>query len=151
MNEVEAERIARAAGWQEICEGGWCGDLIAHRDRMDDRAGPEYGSWAACVQAEQLEHVIPLGLAPIVRHRGGIALPQPTDWLAVVFGHEGKPLPMALAGDRHDAIARAMRQYAGTSPTLQAHYRERIVLIGVSPDEASELAEFFAAPWESAT
>lgn len=48
---------------------------------------------------------VPLGLAPIVRHLGGVAEPAPAEWLAVVFGHEGRPLPMALGFDRHEAIA----------------------------------------------
>jgi hypothetical protein len=85
----------------------------------------------------------PLGadaLDPIQRYRGGETLPGNVraGSLAVVFGHESRALPMAWGETPEAAEAEAMRQYAGTSPTLQAHYRERIVLIGLTADEASE-------------
>lgn len=101
-------------------------------------------------------HVIPAAtlfrLDPIQRHRIGFPLPRGAraGWLAVVFGHEGKPLPMAWGETPAAAHAQAMMQYAGTSPTLQAHYRERIQLLPLTADEASEWAEWFAAPWGAA-
>jgi hypothetical protein len=54
MTEQQAEQIARESGWTTIDEGGWDGNLICHRDRLDDRAGPEYGSWIECVETEAL-------------------------------------------------------------------------------------------------
>lgn len=92
------------------------------------------------------------GLDPIQRYRVGFPLPlnARAGTLAVVFGHESRPLPMAWGTTWEEAHARAMAQYAGTSPTLQQHYRERIVLTPLTADEASEWAEWFDAPWEGA-
>ena len=92
-------------------------------------------------------------LDPIQRHRIGTRVPAGlvAGTLALVFGHESRPMPMAYGDTPAEAHARAMHQYAGTSPTLQAHYRERIVLISLTADEASEWAEYFAAPWDCAT
>jgi hypothetical protein len=54
MDEDLAEKIARKHGWTTIEEGGWDGNLICHRDHLEDRAGNEYGSWADCVKEEAL-------------------------------------------------------------------------------------------------
>lgn len=52
--EAQYEAAARAKGWCTIDEGGWAGNLICHKDRLDDRAGPEYGSWKECCEAENI-------------------------------------------------------------------------------------------------
>lgn len=72
----------------------------------------------------------------------------PAAWLAVVYGHEGRILPMAMGESRQHAHAIAMRQFAGTTAHMQAHYAERIRYRALDADEASEMAEWFAAPWQ---
>ena len=62
QNADDAESAARAAGWTTITgdymlseEGGWDGITICHRDHLNDRAGPEYGSWEVCCKEEGIQ------------------------------------------------------------------------------------------------
>ena len=52
--EFYYEQRCRAKGWTTIDEAGWCGNLICHRDHLEDRAGPEFGSWRECAKALRL-------------------------------------------------------------------------------------------------
>lgn len=76
------------------------------------------------------------------------APPPPAAWLAVIYGHENRRMPLAMGQDQTQAFDEAMRKFAGTTTSMQSHYRERIRFVRLDADEASEHAEFFAAPWE---
>jgi hypothetical protein len=80
----------------------------------------------------------------------GQAIETPAGFLAIVFGHEGRPLPMALGASRKEARALGMRQFAGCSAGLRSHYAQRMRTIGLDADEASAWAEWMAAPWDGA-
>lgn len=68
-------------------------------------------------------------------------------YLAVVYGHEGRRMPWAIGDTREAACAIAMRQAAGVSPTLQAHYAERLRTLPLTAEQADAWRAWFALEW----
>lgn len=107
LHRAFAEASARDAGWVTIDEGGWDGNLICHRDNLEDRAGKEYGSWEECCTDQGL-----------------LAQHGPTAPVLPASADRSSPLPLFYVRDAdgdHDLLVRAPD--ASTALMLwQAHY-----------------------------
>jgi hypothetical protein len=68
-------------------------------------------------------------------------------WMAYMDNPHAGRLPYGWGLSIAEAIAAARHQWAGASAALQRHFEERLQLRGMDEDEASEMAEWFAAPW----
>ena len=67
--------------------------------------------------------------------------------VAEYHGTDGSILPYGIGPTREDAIAAAVKQFAGADFRMRAYMRSRIVVRTVCADEASEIIEYFETVW----
>jgi hypothetical protein len=73
-------------------------------------------------------------------------MPAVSAYLAVSYGHDGRLMPWAVGDTPADAIEAGMRQAAGVSPTLQAHYADRLRTLPLTAEQAAAWRAWFTAP-----